>query len=221
MLRKIPIFPRANRAQDIGVKAAFAFPVIADSEVIAVLEFFSPMAIERDEQILESVKNIGKQVGRVMEVKKQKFEAEFRELEQAQEVAFSREIKPKINSEFHDSYTEDIEFLWHQVYNLNSNVYYLKRIEEFPFDLFELIIIRPFWTRVVDSMFESSIMIINKILIDNDGKGGKKLTLKKLKNKIRCHFRNEEDKKQFEKDLKDYQFGKIDKELKKESQNTT
>ena len=170
------------------------------------------MAIERDEQILESVENIGKQVGKVMEVKKQKFDADVRKLVQVREVALSREIKPKINSEFHDSYTENMELIWHQVNKLNSNVYYLKRIEEFPFDLFELIIIRPFWTRVVDSMFESSIMIINKILIDNDGKA---LTLKKLKNKIRCHFRNEEDKKQFEKDLKDYQFGKIDKELKK------
>ncbi len=208
-------FPRAKGAQDIGVKAAFAFPVIADSEVIAVLEFFHPLAIERDEQILESVENIGKQVGKVMEVKKQKFDADVRKLVQVREVALSREIKPKINSEFHDSYTENMELIWHQVNKLNSNVYYLKRIQEFPFDLFELIIIRPFWTRVVDSMFESSIMIINKILIDNDGKGGKALTLKKLKNKIRCHFRNEEDKKQFEKDLKDYQFGKIDKELKK------
>ena len=55
-------FPRANRAENIGVKAAFAFPVILHSEVIAVLEFFSPLAIEPDEQILESVENIGKQV---------------------------------------------------------------------------------------------------------------------------------------------------------------
>ena len=61
-------FPRAKGAQDIGVKAAFAFPVTADSEVIAVLEFFHPLAIEPDEQILESVENIGKQVGKVMEV---------------------------------------------------------------------------------------------------------------------------------------------------------
>ena len=45
-------FHRAKDAQDIGVKAAFAFPVILHSEVIAVLEFFSPLAIEPDEQIL-------------------------------------------------------------------------------------------------------------------------------------------------------------------------
>ncbi len=203
-------FPRANRAENIGVKAAFAFPVILHSEVVAVLEFFSPLAIEPDEQILEDMENIGKQIGRVVKVKEQRFKADFRKLEQIQKEVDLRKIKPKINSEFLESYTEDIEFLWHKVCQLNSNVYYLKRIEEFPFDLFELIIIRPFWTRVVDSMFESSIMIINKILIDT---GRKTRTLKKLKNEIVNCFIKEEYKEQFLKDLKDYQLGKIGKDL--------
>src|SRR4051812_29386289 len=39
-------FPRAHTARDIGVRAAFAFPVRVGREVHAVLEFFSPEAIE-------------------------------------------------------------------------------------------------------------------------------------------------------------------------------
>ena len=46
-------FPRAKLAKNIGVKAGFAIPVLTGSEVVAVLEFFSPEAVEPDEALLD------------------------------------------------------------------------------------------------------------------------------------------------------------------------
>ena len=155
-------------------------------------------------------KNTSNKVDRVikatiMEYIKNQFEAQHRE-------SGLKEIKPEdvIEPEFLDSYTERIEAIWHQVVKLNSNVYCLKHIHKSPFDLFEPMR-KPFWILVKDSMFESSIMIINKILIDTDGEA---LTLHQLKNKIVNCFIKEEYKEQFNavfgnyKDLRVYQFGK-------------
>ncbi len=62
-----PNFPRAKLAQDIGVKAGFAFPVLVGTEVVAVLEFFSAEAIEPDEPLLDMMAQVGTQLGRVIE----------------------------------------------------------------------------------------------------------------------------------------------------------
>ena len=201
-------FPRANRAENIGVKAAFAFPVTADSEVVAVLEFFHPLAIEPDEQILEGMGNIGKQVGKVIEVIKHiQFKDQFRKLKQLQKEVASRKFQPKnlIRPEELDFHRERIEAIWEQVFRLKANVYYIKLISEFPFYLFELGKRTLFWILVKDSMIESSITLIYKIWIDDDNRT---LTLKRFKNKIVCCFKNEEDKKQFIGDW-DIQLGKI------------
>jgi len=62
-----PNFPRAKAALDLGVKAAFGFPVLAGSEVVAVLEFFTGEAQEPDPALLEAMANIGTTLGRVFE----------------------------------------------------------------------------------------------------------------------------------------------------------
>ena len=60
-------FPRAKLATDIGVKAGFGFPVLVGNEVVAVLEFFSPEAVEPDLGLLEIMADVGTQLGRVFE----------------------------------------------------------------------------------------------------------------------------------------------------------
>ncbi|MBL8793967.1 MAG: response regulator [Planctomycetia bacterium] len=62
-----PNFPRARAASDIGVKGAFGFPVLAGTDVVAVLEFFTGEPREPDEALLETMANIGTQLGRVFE----------------------------------------------------------------------------------------------------------------------------------------------------------
>jgi PAS domain S-box-containing protein len=64
---KDPNFPRAKLADDIGVKAGFACPVIVGMEVVAVLEFFAPDAVEPDQSLLDTLVQIGLQLGRVAE----------------------------------------------------------------------------------------------------------------------------------------------------------
>ncbi len=59
--------PCARQAKDIGVKAAFAFPVLSERKVVRVLEFFCVDGAAPDEKILELMALIGNQLGRVFE----------------------------------------------------------------------------------------------------------------------------------------------------------
>jgi signal transduction histidine kinase/DNA-binding response OmpR family regulator/HPt (histidine-containing phosphotransfer) domain-containing protein len=62
-----PNFPRARAATDIGVKAAFGFPVLIGTQVVGVLEFFTSDPKEPDEALLQAMAHIGTQLGRVFE----------------------------------------------------------------------------------------------------------------------------------------------------------
>jgi len=63
-------FPRARDAGDIGVRAAFAFPIHIEGEVAAVLEFFAREILEPDEPLLEMMGSIAAQLTRVIERKR-------------------------------------------------------------------------------------------------------------------------------------------------------
>ncbi len=63
-------FLRSQIAKDIGVKGAFAFPVLEGERVAAVLEFFSEETADPDELILEAITNLATQIGRVTERKR-------------------------------------------------------------------------------------------------------------------------------------------------------
>ncbi|WP_167050392.1 MULTISPECIES: GGDEF domain-containing protein [Burkholderiaceae] len=60
-------FPRAAAARAAGLCAAFGFPVLVDTEVVAILEFFSEQVAEPDEVLLRVMAQIGTQLGRVVE----------------------------------------------------------------------------------------------------------------------------------------------------------
>jgi diguanylate cyclase (GGDEF)-like protein len=62
-----PNFPRAKAASEVGLGAAFAFPVRVAKDVVAVLEFFAPKTGEPDEPLLALMAHVGTQLGRVME----------------------------------------------------------------------------------------------------------------------------------------------------------
>ncbi|UOY00479.1 sensor domain-containing protein [Blastococcus sp. PRF04-17] len=60
-------FPRRDAARESGLAAAFAFPVMVDTEVVAVLEFFTSERLEPDEDLCKVMEQIGSQLGRVIE----------------------------------------------------------------------------------------------------------------------------------------------------------
>lgn len=66
-----PGFVRAQAAGELGIKAAFGFPVKSRGEVIAVLEFFSRERTEPDADLMALVRAAGEQAGRVLERKRQ------------------------------------------------------------------------------------------------------------------------------------------------------
>jgi PAS domain S-box-containing protein len=62
-----PTRPRAEVAREVGIRTAFAFPVLVEGEAAAVLEFFSPETIEEDPRIDELSRAVGNQLARVLE----------------------------------------------------------------------------------------------------------------------------------------------------------
>jgi PAS domain-containing protein len=62
-----PDIPWAKHAPDVGIKAAFAFPVVVGAKVSVVLEFFSTETGEPAAALLDVMAQMGTQLGRVIE----------------------------------------------------------------------------------------------------------------------------------------------------------
>lgn len=62
-----PGFLRKQEALKIGLRSAFAFPVLVRNEVWAVLEFFAPDRRPPDAELVAVLENVGYQLGRVLE----------------------------------------------------------------------------------------------------------------------------------------------------------
>lgn len=60
-------FPRAEAAARSGVRAAFAFPVVAGDRTVAVIELFREHPGEPEAHFLEVMRSVGTQLGRVFE----------------------------------------------------------------------------------------------------------------------------------------------------------
>jgi len=71
-------FLRSNSAVEAGLNSGFAFPVLIEDEVVAVLEFYSERREEADLQLLSMMANIGTQLGRVVERERARKAAEDR-----------------------------------------------------------------------------------------------------------------------------------------------
>jgi len=60
-------FLRSDEARQAGIKAAFACPVLIETEVAAVLEFFAEESLAPDDGLLKVMAQVGNQLGRVVE----------------------------------------------------------------------------------------------------------------------------------------------------------
>lgn len=85
-------------AAHLGLKAAIAFPVLADGELTAVLEFFSDQPTAPDERFLKIMPDIGIQLGHVIE---------RQQLQQAIDTATTRQMR-SIAHELHDGVAQQL-----------------------------------------------------------------------------------------------------------------
>ena len=62
-----PNFPRAALAREVGLRAAFGFPILLGGETIGVIEFFSPEIQKPDADLLKTLATLGSQMGQYIE----------------------------------------------------------------------------------------------------------------------------------------------------------
>jgi len=89
---------RALVAEELGIGAAVAFPVLLGDRVAAVLEFFSDQVIQPDSRIADALVGVGLQLGRVIE------RAEFEE----HLLTIAEEIQRGISQDLHDDVGQEL-----------------------------------------------------------------------------------------------------------------
>lgn len=67
---------RLDAARDVGLRSAFAFPILIGREVVAILEFFSENDSAPDEIVLDTVSKLSMLLGRVFERRRASTERE-------------------------------------------------------------------------------------------------------------------------------------------------
>ena len=65
-----PNFPRAESAKESGLKAALAVPILADDEIVAVIEFFLSEQRAEDTRLVKVIAAVAAQLGLVLERKR-------------------------------------------------------------------------------------------------------------------------------------------------------
>ena len=63
------LFLRMQQATETGLRTGLACPIKDGSQVVGVLEFFAPEAIQPDTRMIEIISLIGAQLGRVVQEK--------------------------------------------------------------------------------------------------------------------------------------------------------
>ena len=107
---------------------------------------------------------------------------------------YLNEMDPKelISSNYFEYYKKETNALVWQIIQLNYNLLFLERIVKFPFKILT-INPWPFWHLMKADLFETSIMIIWRLVDTNK----KTLTLLSIKNKIKNELITKEYHEQF------------------------
>ncbi len=84
--------------------------------------------------------------------------------------------KDLIDPAWFPTYQLQVNVLWQQLVQLNSNIQMIEKIEQFPFHLFNTD--KNAWQMIKNALIESTVLLTWRIVYDDDKKV---LTLKKLK----------------------------------------
>lgn len=91
-------FPRAALAQEAGFKTALGIPVLADGDVVAVIEFFMFNVRAKDERLVETITTVCQQLGNF--ILRKKMQAAIKEAHKALEIRVEERTKAlsKVNA---------------------------------------------------------------------------------------------------------------------------
>jgi two-component system, cell cycle sensor histidine kinase and response regulator CckA len=78
-------FPRAQAAVDAGLRGGFGFPLCAESKVAGVIELFSPVVVQPDDDLMKMVQALGSQIG--LFIHRRKIENELQQQKENAEAA--------------------------------------------------------------------------------------------------------------------------------------
>lgn len=92
----------------------------------------------------------------------------------------SDKAKDLLKTDWLPTYNTQLDLLWYQAVQLNSNLYLLERIATFPFDMFA-VWDQLCWSLIARSLYESCIMSIWRIVADT---GSDILGLRQFKNEV-------------------------------------
>lgn len=101
-----------------------------------------------------------------------------------------------------DEYQKNINFFWDELTKLNTNIFIIKKIFEFPFGLFCSPQNTIFFSTAVWNFYENSVLIITKLATDE---GGDLHTLRQFKNWVFQQIKPEY-KSDFRQKLKEVKF---------------
>jgi hypothetical protein len=109
-----------------------------------------------------------------------------------------------LKKEWVTAYKTQIDSLWFQAVQLNSQLYLLEKIAVFPFNVF---VHRDHlcWSLIANALYESCLMVIRRIVID---KNSDVLTLRKFKNKLILNAKDEVAKGEIKDRLREVCFDK-------------
>lgn len=104
------------------------------------------------------------------------------------------EVKAMIKEEYINKYNEGCSFFFKELYVLNTDIFLIKQILDFPFEIFCAQYDCIFFNAVVNNLYEYSIIITTRLLTDT---GSDVISIRKFKNDILKTYIKEEFKTDF------------------------
>ncbi len=100
-------FPRATLSDDLGIVSGFGFPILVEETAVGVMEFYSALPMEPEEELKEVMESIGVLLGRVVErtrsdLEKKNYSDHLRRLYHKLDSVREEESK-RISREIHDN----------------------------------------------------------------------------------------------------------------------
>jgi len=116
------------------------------------------------------------------------------------------DAKEVISPEYLKDYEDGMGFFYSELVTLNTNIFIINKIREFPFDVFCAPDDKIFFSMVINNFFEYSIIIISRLIKDTSANS---FTIRKFKNRIIKDYIKPEYREAFKNRIKNSKFEHI------------